>query len=291
MVLTNGSCKGLHSTLADPSIGSLGIHANISYAGLGHSGPSLDQHSLRSTVAAEMPTHGHPAPQTSAPLTGGRSEMITRILIDPGHGFCDENGKADRGCAVAALSELDVINGYMPALIEQLEMESLRADVLETRKAPGLKPLDRALKADNTTIVVSLHCGWKPTLNDSNGSFNAQKPSMSALNGSKALFNSPEAKELAQILARECYEWGKQVNAVHDNLGAKKSDDGILAAKNCIAVEIQPFMLNGNAEMNYADPMVLERLGMRLGMAIARYAKDLNPHLGFRPQLFQMEKK
>lgn len=185
---------------------------------------------------------------------------ISQIVIDPGHGYRDD--KWDDGHKHGNLSEVEIIDAYRHNVEEEIYMEGVRCIVIDSRNAKG-----HIVECPEASLVLRLHAGFNPL--------------GAAVNMSQVLYGSPEAKELAERLARSCFEWGKRVNWVHGNGGAKLSKE--IAHEGSLVVELHPVLINGPATSEVYFKQLIH-LGTHIGSVAALYAKSFNSSLGFRPR-------
>jgi N-acetylmuramoyl-L-alanine amidase len=190
--------------------------------------------------------------------------MINSIIIDPGHGYIPQMGY-QRGHAVNWISESDIIDLYVPGIIEELELERLRYKVLPTRKHPGMTLEEKKKEIIESSLVISCHVGLKEN---------------EPVNGSRVLYNNAHSKELAQKLSRVCHQWGKAVNWLHANLGIKRTSGPLLDIFHATVVELEPFQIDFPDIRSYTEG--LDRLGHQIGRLVAEYAKAESPNSSLR---------
>lgn len=185
--------------------------------------------------------------------------MAHQVLLVPGYGY--EGRTFDRGPAHGNLVGWEVIDNLIPAIQEEMTIEGIVCEVIPTRKAPGATPEERLVKMEPGVMVVHLTVGEEPL--------------------QSTITQHKDCKELASRLHREVLTWGRNFNRLHADGGVKKTPLWAEAGSKEI-VSISVFSLAAASAGEYA--VRLPQLGQALGFCLARYAKELNPTLGFKPQ-------
>lgn len=189
---------------------------------------------------------------------------IHRVLIIPTAGHLGA-GVYDRGRAVPSMAEVDVVAGYMPALIDELEIEHVRFHTLETHSSPGLTASERIERVEANDLVIHLRAGILPdeskaTRNHSIVTYGGCSPA--------------QAKALAERVTDYLYEWGQCVVFGHVcKTPVKAKADPYIDTSRAIGITIEPFALNGPDAGQYAGR--LDRLGRDLGMVIADFVRGV----------------
>lgn len=180
------------------------------------------------------------------------------VLIVPAFGHADAHGCYNQGLHIGAYSELDVIDAYLPNLVEELETDGIRYRVLPTRSRPGVPEDRRHLHVERFQLV--LHLGV--------GVYAGRSPP--AKNISAVYFGTPLAKDIAKEISEalctwgQCYVWGHR-NSRPEPL----KTDPVINADDTLGVKIEPFMLNGPDAKEYLAR--LPELGTAIGRAVSSY--------------------
>lgn len=193
------------------------------------------------------------------------------ILLDLGHGYTDDKGQYDHGHVTGKLTEVDVIDGYGRALMDELDLEAVRFELVPTRKAPGTKEKLRYSEPPDGKLIVSLHAGVAGPAD---------------MIHSKVRYSIPAGNDIAKTLERVCGDWGKSHEKWFASGGA--IHDASLPQDKLVLV-IEPMTINSVRSFDLSAH--LDDLGMRLGRALGSWMKSQNPkHTGFRPaQLIEKE--
>ena len=198
--------------------------------------------------------------------------MINRVYLIPGGGHWG-TGTYERGPSIGLFSELDVVDQYLPHIIDQLELAGIHYEVLNTRSTPGLNKEEMKALYDAKSLVLWLSCGWFHKTRVRNGSF--VHFHATSKNSQKVAFELLDALQ----------EWGTCSAFGHvKNAPKPSSDDFLLGQNDSVCLKVEPFVLNGP---NYED--YLRRL-RPLGDEIGRFVSDLilthNPSAGYKPQQY-----
>lgn len=180
------------------------------------------------------------------------------IVPDLGHGG---TGRYDRGRSIGRFSELDVIDGYVPTFVEELDHDGIRVSVMPTRSSPGVALPARPHLVEPNQLVIHCCAGW--------GDFGDRVP---ALKNITRVHYGDGGKEPAEEISEAVSEWGQCYVYGHrtaNPLGRK--EDPVIRVKGSIGVRIEPFLLDGpDAETYLAQ---LPRLGVALGRAVSSYLR------------------
>ena len=188
--------------------------------------------------------------------------MAHKIIIDPGYGYSDTNGKFTAGPCHERMIGWELCDAVVNGLVEELTLEGISFDVLPTRKAPGLTPDQRAERMDLGAIVVAVAMGHGQPISGSRTGFSAL------------------SKDLATKVHKAMMTWGKTITFLHADLGCKPDKKLYPTAQAVEIVEIAPIVVDAPGAFDSANK--LEALGRELGRVIAKHAKEGNPHLGVR---------
>lgn len=191
---------------------------------------------------------------------------IHRVLIVPTAGHLGA-GLYDRGRVVPSMAEVDVVAGYMPALLDELDVEHVRFHTLPNYASPGLTAAERIEGIESNDLVVHLRAGIVPddskaTRNHSIVSYGGCSPAQS--------------KALAERVTDYLYEWGQCIVFGHvckTPIKAKSDPYADPSSRNAIGITIEPFAINGPDAGLYASR--LDKLGRDLGMAIADFVRGV----------------
>lgn len=184
-------------------------------------------------------------------------------------GHSDTEGKYSRGVAIPKISELDIVDYYLPEVVEQLEIACVPYEVMNTRKWPGTKPEARAALIEELHIVVELAIGWH------------KKPLQR--NGSCIYFAHEDAKKFAWRISEALTEWGRCTAFSHSSHEPRETKDyPWLSAASLRAIRIEPFAINGPNIDDYLKRLPM--LGRDIGYTLAAWAKEQNSSFGHKPQ-------
>lgn len=181
------------------------------------------------------------------------------IVPDLGHG-----GPScyDRGRSIGRFAELDVIDGYVPALAEELDHDGVRVEVMPTRSSPGVPHATRAGRVEPNQLVIHCCSGWGEL---------ADKPQV-VKNITRVFFGETGSKELAEEVSEAASEWGQCFVFGHRtaNPHGRKADP-VIHVKGSVGIRLEPFMLDGPDANTYLAQ--LPRLGVAVGRAISNYLR------------------
>lgn len=160
---------------------------------------------------------------------------IDRVVIDPGHG-ADGVG-FDFGNAYGVMTEWDIISSLVEELVDNLELERVRTEVLPVKRRPGIPLADRHLHVPEGCLLLSLHLGWQ------------QKGKR---NGSVLTSQLDPSHSLIDDLERAIYRWGVVTHGEHQKTQLSASSEPLLGLPKVTAIRIEPFALNGPNSLLYA---------------------------------------
>lgn len=194
---------------------------------------------------------------------------IDRIIVEPGHGACNEEGKFDFGQRIDHLTEVECIQSIAQALEEELDLARVRFEILPTRHMPGVRPSARPARVPPNSLLVSIHTGWH------------SKPK--AENSSLVFFSDDFSKTLAEALQGPLARWGGVSHPKHGSTQLRASMAPMLTIPDVCAVQIEPFALNGPNAICYAQR--LPQLGKLLGQVLSEFVSVSHPRAFIRPTL------
>lgn len=170
-------------------------------------------------------------------------------------------GRYSRGNYALGLNELDVIDGYFPTIIEELEAESIRYEVMETRDRPGTPAESRQKHVPPFSLVLHLRAGWFPTTK-----------AIPKTNLTTISYGGQRSRILAEEMADAVGQWGTCWAFGH-RIGNPRvvDNDPLLLVEETKAVAIEPFALNGADAPEYLKR--LPQLGSVIGRAVADHLK------------------
>lgn len=179
------------------------------------------------------------------------------VVIVPDYGHSAPDGSYDRGLVCGRYSELDVIDGYLPTLIEELDIDGIRFEVMNTRSPPGVAHDKRHTLIEPHSLVLHLGCGR----------FDGK--AMPSKNISCVYFGGDgrvHAKELSEALFTwgQCYVYGHRA-ARPEPMKA----DRVINAEGAAGIRIEPFMLDGPDTDVYLSR--LAELGTAIGRAVSSH--------------------
>lgn len=202
-------------------------------------------------VAAPVPA---PEPVPEAPAKHVRTHAV---LIIPSLGHTDLAGRFTRGRLAGNINELDVIDGYVEALVQELEESNIRVEVMDTRSRPGIPMALRHTKIEKHRMV--LHCC---------GGANEGEPS--SKNYSMIACGPRNSFAIATAINEAVEDWGSCY--VFEHKAAKiamKHADPVINVEDTIGVRIEPFQINGPKADVYAGK--LRQLGVAIAAAVVGY--------------------
>lgn len=182
-----------------------------------------------------------------------------QVLVVPGRGHSDDEGLFDLGRCIGRYSELDVIDGYVSSLVDELENDGIRYQVLPTRQRPGIRAGERFLHVEQFTLVLHLCAGWA-------------EGDAPAKNASSVFFGGGTggARDLAEALSDAMGDWGQcYVFGHRTTKPGRLKTDTLLGVPDTIAARVEPFALNGADVEEYMRR--LPALGEALGRAVSGF--------------------
>lgn len=188
--------------------------------------------------------------------------MIHQVLIVKNYEHSGDDGRYTRGRAIAAFSEVDLIDSYFHSLVEELDTDNVRFSVLDVEKPPGIKLGERWQRVEKTDLVLHLAGGW------CDGKQNAK-------NTTKVSYSHANSLGLAESLTEDIAQWGSCYVFGHRAAHPRKSRDPLLSVPGSIAVSIEPYALNGPDLQEYLGR------GRELGVIIARCISGYLKERGF----------
>ena len=181
---------------------------------------------------------------------------IHQVLLIPAYGHSTDTGEFDRGRVHDGIAEVDVIDGYMPALMDELDCESIRFRTLETRSRPGVKEKDRPLAVESLSLVVVCGAGW------------LDKKVVKGKNVSTVTFGQKSSFQLADEVAEAIGQWGACYVFGHKTANPREDNESkLLNVEDTKAVLVEPFGINGPDVREYMKK--LDQLGVCIARAIA----------------------
>lgn len=175
----------------------------------------------------------------------------------PDLGHCG-SGRFARGRVSGLFSELDVIDGYYRQLVEEIDADRVRHEVLETREPPGANVAQRIAEARHNELVIVCRAGWDQT-------------PRKGKNVTRVFYGESRLKPLALELSESMAEWGGCY--VFGHRAARPDERADLKnANGALVIAVEPFSLNGSDTDQYLPR--LEQLGRALGRTIAGYCRS-----------------
>ena len=178
------------------------------------------------------------------------------VLVVPAHGHCDADGRYDHGRRYGRFSQMDVVDGYMHSLIDELDGDGVRHEVMPTRTHPGVCAQDRPRFVEANHLVLHLCAGF------------SQDPPKTK-NMTSVYYGSPQARDIAEEISEAIAEWGHCYVWGHKTANPQLSSDPLLQVKGSLGVRIEPFVLNGPDSDLYLAK--LPQLGTCIGRALVGY--------------------
>lgn len=179
------------------------------------------------------------------------------VLVVPGYGHSDASGAYDMGYSAGRYTQMDVVDGYMETLVEELDIDGIRVEVMPTRKRPGVRDLDRHRHVEPNQMVIHLSCGY----------YTGKTPPQK--NMSAVFYGPAEAKDLAKEVSEAMSTWGQCYVWGHRNARPEPSPEKIINVEKTMGLRIEPILLNGPDLEEYMQR--LPALGTCLGRAISSY--------------------
>lgn len=180
---------------------------------------------------------------------------ISEIVIVPGAGHLGP-GTYSRGHALGMYAEVDLVDTYVQALVDELDGNRVRHRVLDTRTGPGV-PADVHLTAVYPgSLVLVCGCGW-----------NAAKKVKAAHNAS-AVTSTKAAAPLARDLAAVLGHWGGLYVFGHRTENAAVASDPFFP-QDGFGIRLEPLQVNGPSVGDYGR--WLGNLGRDIGRHLAEW--------------------
>lgn len=159
-----------------------------------------------------------------------------------------------RGEAVGFISEIEVIDGYVRSLCEELDRDNITHEVMETRVSPGLSDSQRLGAIAKYRLVLECRAGF------------AYKPGVRNMS---QVFYGPGARDIGEQISESIAEWGQCFVWGHRTANPAPSAEAMLNKDDCLAVGIEPFAINGPDAAEYARR--LDQLGTAIGRVVSGY--------------------
>ncbi len=185
---------------------------------------------------------------------------IHSVLIVPDHGH-GGTGRYDRGRSIGPFSELDVVNGYVPNLLDELDHDGIRVDIMPTAASPGVPVSHRAGRIETNQLVLHCCAGW--------GDFGDRAHTVK--NITRVFFGLDGSKEIAEEMSEAASEWGQCYVFGHRTANPVRKDDPVIQVAGSVGIRVEPFMLDGPDASTYLAH--LPRLGTALGRAVSNYLR------------------
>lgn len=184
---------------------------------------------------------------------------VHTVHLIPALGHSSDAGTYMRGNSHGRLCELDIIDGYYPTVMEELDDWRVRAELMETRRHPGVRLSERPRQISPNTCVLELRCGWfgRPT----KGS-----------NVSRVLYGKGTPFALAEMLQDAVVEWGRCYVGEHRGVTPIEVDEPLLTVPGTLGFAIEPFALDGPAVAGYTARLAV--LGRAIARVIASFALE-----------------
>lgn len=155
------------------------------------------------------------------------------------------------------LHETDIVDAYVAALSDELELRRIRHRIMPTRSVPGVAPADRHRQIEPNDLVLSCRVGWE------------NRPQMRA-NWSQVIFGMGASNKLARIVSDALGTWGRCYVFGHESRNPVRDPvDALLNVPGSRGLEVIPFAINGTGAIEYAKR--LKTLGRDLAWAIHEY--------------------
>lgn len=165
-------------------------------------------------------------------------------------------GSSDRGRYSGGYSQADVVDGYGPRMMDELDYENIRTHHINTRKPPALTEGQRIAEVPANFVPVILSCDWHVKKRDANSS---------------SVEFSGDFYKLADSICFSLAEWGRAYVFGHRVLKP------IEVENDKPFIRIKPFALNGPHANEYM--LRLDKLGEDLGRAIGGYLAEIRQGL------------
>lgn len=181
--------------------------------------------------------------------------MIHEILIVPTAGAI--GGEWHPGAWSGVMHEVDIVDGYVRALCDELDLQRIRHRTLPTRNQPGIPYESRHEHIEDNQLVLHCRIGWD------------DRPVMRP-NWSHVTFGRGASNKLARIVSDALGTWGRCYVFGHESRNpTRDTETPLLNVAGAPALEIVPFAINGHEAGEYARR--LRTLGRDLAWAIHEY--------------------
>lgn len=183
---------------------------------------------------------------------------FSEVLIIPAGDHASPIGRMRPPRRVDNLLEVEIIDRYVRAIVDELDDAGVRHRVLPVRRPPGVEPSARHLGIFPGTLVLHCSLGW-------------DDKKRGASNKSAAFIGTDEASTLAVLVAETMAHWG-QTYVAYEHRGCNPVVDGedrLLAVEGASGLRLEPFMLNGPSAGLYAEK--LEELGRDIGRVVSDF--------------------
>jgi len=182
---------------------------------------------------------------------------IHTVYIVPAFGHSDALGAYTRGQAFGRYCEMDVVDGYLHTLTEELDSDGIRFEVMPTRRAPGVVEPLRYRHVEPHSLVLHLCSG-------------VTDKAPHAKNISHVYHGGGPSKDIALEISDAVFEWGQCTVFGHRKANpCEHKNDPLLTAPGALGVRIEPFLLNGPDAGDYMTR--LANLGVCIGRAVSSY--------------------
>ncbi len=179
---------------------------------------------------------------------------IHEIIIVPAAGHAGQ-GTYSRGHTLKTLAEVDIVDGYLKRLLDELDISSVRHRVMPTRRAPGVPETERYTLKNDHALHLTCAVGW-----------DTSKSQRCETNISMVSFGPDVPQKLAAGLVEVLGQWGSLYVHGHRRANAYQTD--------VPGLRVEPFRLNGPHAMQYASK--LDQLGRDIGRFIADWCIEKN---------------
>lgn len=184
--------------------------------------------------------------------------IIHEVLLVPGAGSTDSEGRYTRGVSIPAIAEVDVVDRYVAAIVDELDNAGIRYRVMPTRGCPGVREDARHAGILANTLVLHCKVGWVES-----------KKIRMTYNTSMVHYNAL-ASDLGEMLSEVMREWGGLYLYGHRSAkSGTEHPDQLLRIRGAPAARLEPFLLNGPNAIEYCAK--LTNLGRDIGRALCTY--------------------
>lgn len=183
---------------------------------------------------------------------------IHQVFLVPGYGHTSDTGEYVRGnpSPDGSTSQLDVVDAYLPAIIEELDCEGIRYTCLETRNGAGIPQSLRAQYIEANSVVIHCLAGWN------------EDRKRDSKNVTRITYGQSSSFPLADEVSEAVGQWGQNYVFGHKTANPRQdAKDALLVLPETKAVAIEPFALNGPDVKTYVR--YLEQLGKVIARAVA----------------------